>query len=185
MGWWFTQSNDILGFLKGDDVMIGHQNMGGYVTSGNTLMYPQTAQVPQGYYPQINTIQQQSNPAQNARPMNGLQQVTQQVQQMPLIPARMTTGLDDIRPNELPSDGTVSLFMQSDYSAVYAKAVNAQGTIDTVRYVPERPAQTEQPINNGFSSIEQRLDRIEKLLSKRNKTRYHKPVNQEGDAQNE
>lgn len=158
--------------------MIGHQNMGGYVTNGGMMTYPQTQQV---NYPIIN------QPAQNVRPMTGLQQVaTQQVQQMPMIPARMTTGLDDIRPNEVPSDGTVSLFMQSDYSAVYAKAVNAQGTIDTVRYVPERPPQAEQPKQVDISDIDKRLERMEKMISKLKP--YHKPrklQSQEGDAQNE
>lgn len=34
-------------------------------------------------------------------------------------------------------DGSVSLFPQNDYSAIYAKTWTKDGTIATVKYVPE------------------------------------------------
>lgn len=79
-------------------------------------------------------------------------------------------------PNEVPMDGSVSLFPTADYSCVYAKAWNANGMIDTVKYVPEKP-ETQPPVQSQdvLTAILARLDNIERTLNKRNKP-YNKPV---------
>lgn len=77
------------------------------------------------------------------------------------IPGRMVNNLDEITPQEVPMDGSVSLFPQNDYSAIYAKTWTKDGRITTVKYIPEQPqATTEQK-----SPLEQHLDRIEQKLS--------------------
>ena len=53
------------------------------------------------------------------------------------LSGRMVNSLGEITPQEVTMDGSVSLFPQSDYSCIYAKAWNPDGTIKTVRYVPE------------------------------------------------
>lgn len=73
--------------------------------------------------------------------------------QRPSIPGRPVNNLDEITPQEVPMDGSVSLFPQNDYSAIYAKTWTKDGTIATVKYIPEQP-QTAAPQK---SPIEERL----------------------------
>lgn len=113
----------------------------------------------------------------------GMGAVTQTVTQNRIsIPARFMDLNEKIMSNEVPSDGTVSLFIQKDYKAIYAKQANDRGTIDTVKYVPELPTVTEETqspnaIEERFSKmealIEERFSKIEKMLNKRN---YYKKV---------
>lgn len=95
------------------------------------------------------------------------------------IPGRTVNNLDEITPQEVPMDGSVSLFPQSDYSAIYAKTWTKEGRIATVKYVPEQqptePVKT--PIEEHLDKFDQRFDRLEKMLSDRHKPRkpYNKP----------
>ncbi len=92
------------------------------------------------------------------------------------VPARIINDPKEIMPNEVPMDGSVSLFPTADYSCVYAKAWNANGMIDTVKYVPEKPETQNTPQSQDvLSAILARLDNIERTLNKRNKP-YNKPV---------
>lgn len=77
-----------------------------------------------------------------------------------MIPGRLVANADEITPQEVPMDGSVSLFPQQDYSCIYAKTWTKEGTIATMKFVPEQPqAATEQK-----SPLEERLDRIEQKL---------------------
>lgn len=95
------------------------------------------------------------------------------------IPGRTVNNLDEITPQEVPMDGSVSLFPQQDYSAIYAKTWTKDGTIATVKYIPEQPQMTPQksPIEERLDKIDQKFDRLEKMLSDRHKPRkpYNKP----------
>ena len=73
-------------------------------------------------------------------------------------------------------DGSVSLFPQSDYSAIYAKTWTKDGTIATVKFVPEQPQMEPQksPLEERLDRIDQRFDKLEKMLSNRSKP-YRKP----------
>lgn len=51
------------------------------------------------------------------------------------LTGRVVNKLDDILPNEVPMDGTSSLFPLQDESAIYLKSWNADGTIRTIRYL--------------------------------------------------
>lgn len=100
--------------------------------------------------------------------------------QRPSIPGRPVNNLDEITPQEVPMDGSVSLFPQNDYSAIYAKTWTKDGTIATVKYVPEQPQATtpqKSPIEEHLDKIDQRFDRLEKMLSDRQRPRksYNKP----------
>lgn len=78
----------------------------------------------------------------------------------PSIPGRQVGDVNEITPQEVPMDGSVSLFPQQDYSCIYAKTWTKEGTIATMKFVPEQPqAATEQK-----SPLEERLDRIEQKL---------------------
>lgn len=96
------------------------------------------------------------------------------------LPGRVVNNLDEITPQEVPMDGSVSLFPQNDYSAIYAKTWTKDGTIATVKFVPEQPAATtpqKSPIEERLDRIDQRFDRLEKMLSNRSKPKkpYNKP----------
>ena len=93
------------------------------------------------------------------------------------IPGRTVNNLDEITPQEVPMDGSVSLFPQADYSAIYAKTWTKDGMIATVKFIPEQP-QTEpqkSPLDERLDRIDQRFDKLEKMLSNRNKPK--KPYN--------
>ena len=93
---------------------------GGFVPQPYSPAYYNPS-VPSSLYPQVQTP---------ARPTT--------YQQPNYISSRLIKSLDEITPQEVPMDGSVSLFPMEDYSCVYAKAWNRDGTIRTVKYVPEK-----------------------------------------------
>ena len=123
-----------------------------------------------GYFPygQVQQPQPTSTPQQTYIP---------QRQQNPIqgIQGRIVNDIAEIQPNEVPMDGTVGIFPQSDYSTIYAKAWNKDGTITTTRYIPEPQLESQQAVSDhDFSTmVMERLDRIEKML--KGKPRYSKP----------
>lgn len=98
----------------------------------------------------------------------------------PQIPARIFCQESNLRPNEVPPDGTLSAFIKQDCSCIYLKQVNQRGLIDEVKYIrettsePETNQETNGEIAVGFSEIMQRLDKIEKSLSYRQPYKYQK-----------
>lgn len=102
------------------------------------------------------------------------------------IPGRLVNNLDEITPQEVPMDGSVSLFPQQDYSAIYAKTWTKDGTIATVKFIPEQPASVapqKSPIEERLDKIDQRFDRLEKMLSNRSKPK--KPYNKANQGKEE
>ena len=101
------------------------------------------------------------------------------------IPGRLVNNLDEITPQEVPMDGSVSLFPQNDYSAIYAKTWTKDGTIATVKFIPEQPQMEPQksPLEERLDHIDQRFDKLEKMLSNRNKSK--KPYNKINQAKEE
>ena len=49
------------------------------------------------------------------------------------IPGRLVNNLDEITPQEVPMDGSVSLFPTNDFSAIYAKTWTKDDTIADLR----------------------------------------------------
>lgn len=93
----------------------------------------------------------------------------QQRYSMPsMLPGRQISSIEEIMPNDVPMDGSVSFFPVRDGSCVYAKYWNRQGTIDTIKFVPEMNvvANIEETSGeeNPFQEILRRLDKIEKSL---------------------
>lgn len=96
------------------------------------------------------------------------------------IAGRLVANADEIMPQEVPMDGSISLFPQNDYSCIYAKTWTKEGTIATMKFVPEQPVATEpqkSPIEERFDKIDQRFDKLEKMLSDRNRSKkmYNRP----------
>ena len=154
---------------------MSYQNNPFYGSAGFTPM-PGTSYAPQtGGYMAGNQTQ---NPYQN-----------QQINRFQSIPGRLVNNLDEITPQEVPMDGSVSLFPQNDYSAIYAKTWTKDGTIATVKFVPEQPQMEPQksPLEERLDRIDQRFDKLEKMLSNRNKPKkpYNKPHQVKEEQTNE
>ena len=85
-----------------------------------------------------------------------------------VLPGRVINNSDDITPQEVPMDGSVSFFPQQDYSCIYAKTWTKEGTIATLKFVPEQP----QAATGQKSPLEERLDRIDQRLEALDKKLY-------------
>lgn len=146
----------------------------GNVTNGyNQNQFPANNGYGVPSYPQPMQNQPWSQPPQM------MQQPFPMPQQAPSLPGRVVQNPNDIRPNEVAMDGNVTYFPMSDYSCIFAKQWKADGTIETVRYVPEA-ASAPSTKDNG---IKDQLDRIERMLKQRNN--HHKPYNRkEEQAEN-
>lgn len=143
---------------------------------------------PAQYYPPYSPVYTGTNPIQNyqfppygAQP-SGFQRPAQQMPQN-YIPGRTVASSDEITPQEIPMDGSLSLFPKIDQSCVYGKSWNPDGTIKTVKFVPEIEAEpitdlATPDISDVLQEIIQRLNRIEK-----NMTYQKKPNNYRGNRQ--
>lgn len=89
------------------------------------------------------------------------------------IPGHLVTNENEIMPQEVPMDGSVSLFPQNDYSCIYAKTWTKEGTIATVKFIPEQP-QNGEPQK---SPLEMRLDSIEQKLDAMTRQMFNRPRN--------
>lgn len=56
--------------------------------------------------------------------------------QQPSLVGRTVGDVSDIRPNEVPGDGTPGIFPLSDLSGILVKSLNADGVITTTVYRP-------------------------------------------------
>lgn len=100
------------------------------------------------------------------------------------IPGKMVVKEDEITPREVPMDGTIGFFPSQDLSCIYAKAWNKQGGITTVRYVPEQPqtqASTGMTIEEHLNKLDERFDKLEKMLSNRKPKRNFQPNKPSGE----
>ena len=92
---------------------------------------------------------------------------------------RMVMSPMEITPQEVPMDGSIAMFPTSDMSCVYIKTWGSDGTIKTFRYVPEpingspTAGQNSHDMDALFASLNQRLDKIEKMLTR--KPYHNKP----------
>lgn len=115
------------------------------------------------YYQPFNGFQNQQ-----PMPQMGQQQPVQNANANTVgnVRGRVIRSVSEVSPQEIASDGSVSLFPLRDESAIYVKSLDQQGNIRTVKYVPE-PYQEEQPTqqsNDAMSKIFERLDAIEKRI---------------------
>ena len=103
-----------------------------------------------------------------------LQMQNPQPQPMPQsygVAGRLVASEQDIRPNDIPMDGSVSWFPQTDGGCIYAKQWMADGTIRTTKYIPyiaPEPQQFQPIQNNDISSLEARVAKLESLMQKKN-----------------
>lgn len=108
-------------------------------------------------------------PGISNQPINSIPSVpyaSQPMLQRPVIPGRVVNDPSNITPQEVPMDGSVSLFPQTDYSKIYAKAWDSNGNLQTMIFVPEIPT-TVQPDQNSsiINELMKKIEYIEKQVS--------------------
>lgn len=86
------------------------------------------------------------------------------------ILGHMISNPNEITPQEIPMDGSISLFPMQDGSAVIGKFWDNNGQIKTIRFIPENVEQPRQ--QDPFAAINERLDTLESLI--RNQRQNHK-----------
>ena len=131
--------------------------------SPNPYQVPMYGQVQQPPMPQLSNLQQSQAMAQ--QPV--------QTNQNGSLFGRVVGNLNEIVPDDVPRDGSIGLFPQRDYSCIFAKQWNNDGSISTIKFIPEmtqpEPVQTSQFENDVMA----RLDSIEEML-KHQKKPYQK-----------
>ncbi len=90
------------------------------------------------------------------------------------IPGRMIYSPDEIMPQEVPMDGSVSLFPMHDWSCVYGKWWTSNGQIQTVKFVLEKPKKEIDESSTSIADISERLSKVERYLFK-NKNKQPRP----------
>lgn len=82
------------------------------------------------------------------------------------LPGKLITNLQEVKPNEVPMDGSASIFPMNDFSSIYVKAWGPDGNIQTLRFIPDVTTNKEVADQgpSEFDKIMERLDSIEKKL---------------------
>lgn len=128
------------------------------VPSPSNQFYPMT--VPGFQYGQT---QPPYVPAPTYQPQTVNQSVTTASQSRPQgVLGHMITSPDQITPQEIPMDGSISLFPMQDGSAVIGKFWDSNGQIKTIRFIPENVEQPQQ--QDPFATINARFDALENLI---------------------
>ena len=117
--------------------------------------------------------QQYTNPYQQQPDAQQMQPNYQQApipQQIKGINGRVIGNVNEVTPNEVPMDGNISLFPMNDYSCIYAKMWNTDGTIQTIKFMPvvdnvQEASQAKQLTDEHYNNIVERLDKIEQMLA--------------------
>lgn len=87
--------------------------------------------------------------------------------QAPAMQGKWVKAENDIVPMDIPQDGSVVVFPQTDLQVIYLKKWEGNGTITTVPYIPNIPQQQPQgptPEEQFQTSVQQRLTNVEQLL---------------------
>lgn len=98
------------------------------------------------------------------------QQRPQQQNSQPPTPAmqgKWVKAENDIVPMDIPQDGSVVVFPQTDLQVIYLKKWEGNGTITTVPYIPNVPQDSQpqvDPVQQFQDSVNGRLSNIERAL---------------------
>lgn len=147
-------------------------------------MYPNGANPGFNPYPTYPTYlpQQAPVPGQTAvqLPYVTQPQTRQQpipTQQIASIAGRVVQNEHEITPQEVSMDGSISLFPLADYSTIIAKQWNSDGTIKTLRFVPEVVAAANEEIQTAdfATHFDRRMDEL--LSAVKNRGHYQKNSN--------
>lgn len=115
---------------------------------------PQQAAALGGWQNNQNLQQMQGMGIQNGYPQQFVQ----------AIPGRMIHDIQEVRPNEVPNNGTVAIFPKDDMSCVYVKYLSNVGKIETMTFVPMAQTAENLPENGELAEIRDKLDEFEREM---------------------
>lgn len=87
------------------------------------------------------------------------------MQTPPGLYGRVVASPDDIMPNEVPMDGTPSLFPKEDFSCIYGRKWMPDGRIVPVTFVPQVETPVDPEPNQNGASLEEVLSRLSDIES--------------------
>ena len=90
------------------------------------------------------------------------------------IPATLINAIEEMKPNEVPSDGSPALSLARDKSCIYLRELTQNGTIATYKYVyADENQTTSEPsqVNDILEPVMRRLDDLEDMIKKQNRPR--------------
>lgn len=105
--------------------------------------------------------------------------ITTQATTIPTLTGHLVASQEDIKPNDVPMNGQAAYFPSNDGKVIYAKAWNPDGSITTVRYVPETAEET--PAQPTLFDIANQLSNIETLLTEKPKPTARKTTRKATD----
>lgn len=118
-------------------------------------------------YQQFNPYQQPMQPwpgFQAPQPQVPQQVPQQNVQQKPFgasfMPGRYVSSESEITPQDVPMDGSMALFPAKDGSCIYARSLDSNFNMRSVRYVPE-PQEEQQDVSSVLAALERRVAALE------------------------
>ena len=100
----------------------------------------------------------------NNQPIN---QPTVETHTTPALTGRFVNDFNDIKPDEIPMNGTKAIFIKNDLSSVCVKSWSANGTIDTSSYELKEEKPTALFNNIDYEILEDKLNKMDTLFSKR------------------
>ena len=118
------------------------------------------------------------SPYQNNIPMPQYNPMPNQTPQQPqFIPVQIHghTIKDEnteIAPNDVPMDGTISLFPTENYSCIFAKHWNKDGKITTTKFVPVPIDEDYVPTPGFEDEMRTRMDELKTLIQQNNGHSY-------------
>lgn len=119
-------------------------------------------------YPINYPTQYPSQTAININPFSGAQgfQTAVPLPTQQQVKTKIINRVDDITPNDVPMDGTAGIFPLSDYSEIYVKQWKSDGTIKTVKFIPEQTVEDETPKRTELDDLKEYLDKKFEAISK-------------------
>lgn len=169
-----------MGFVKGETMSYQpmYPNYGGATPYYNNPMpspYQNNIPFPSPY--QTNIPMPQYTPMPNQTP-----------QQPQFVPVQIHghTIKDEnteIAPNDVPMDGTVSLFPTENHSCIFAKHWNKDGKITTTKFVPVPMDEDYTPTPGFEDEMRSRMDELKQLIQSNHRS-YNKKPNYNRNKQN-
>lgn len=75
--------------------------------------------------------------------------------QIQTVYGRVVESESEIKPNEVPMDGSIALFPKPDFSMIIAKQWSQNGTISTLKFVPEATSDSSEDTSAASMSIDE------------------------------
>lgn len=90
------------------------------------------------------------------------------------ISGRFVNSVNEVLPNEVAMDGTISVFPMRDYSAIFVKQWTSDGTISTLEFVPKPVEKSSEDSTRAY--FDERFAQLEKLIEDSKKPTVKPPT---------